>query len=271
MAVSTPSPFAERKGGATPPLKGVVMTNKTRPVFHAERETEALITIAQDSTKHANIRLGDTRKLWDIYGDYYLGLMAAKSRALNSDWSLQGMSDKDRCVRISGQVFCVFWNTVQKFDLGMGVNFMAHLTNMGKFDLKTAKRDNSKNTERMVFVDFSYETCSNKKSNDPEKDEEDIMCAIINEISSKNTFEKRAFHILAIEATKRAISGKKRLLEYLTVAFKVCHECPKGYTDAEVAERMKITRAQVGNLRRQVLELLESAGLIPKYRMIIAA
>ena len=97
------------------------------------------------------------------------------------------------------------------------------------------------------------------------------MCAIINEISSKNTFEKRAFHILAIEATKRAISGKKRLLEYLTVAFKVCHECPKGYTDVEVAERMKITRAQVGNLRRQVLELLESAGLIPKYRKIIAA
>ena len=34
---------------------------------------------------------------------------------------------------------------------------------------------------------------------------------------------------------------------------------------------MKITRAQVGNLRRQVLELLESAGLVPKYRKIIAA
>lgn len=271
MAVSTPSPFAERKGGATPPLKGVVMTNKTRPVFHAERETEVLITIAQDSTKHANIRLGATRKLWDIYGDHFLGLMAAKSRALNSDWSLQGLSDKDRGMRISGQVFCVFWNTVQKFDLGMGVNFMAHLTNMGKFDLKTAKRDNSKNTERMVFVDFSYETCSYKKSNDPEKDEEGIMCAIINEISSKNTFEKRAFHILAIEATKRAISGKKRLLEYLTVAFKVCHECPKGYTDTEVADRMGICKVQVGNLRRQAFELLERAGLIPKYRMIIAA
>ena len=28
---------------------------------------------------------------------------------------------------------------------------------------------------------------------------------------------------------------------------------------------------RVGNLRRQVLELLESAGLIPKYRKIIAA
>ena len=179
MAVSTPSPFAERKGGATLPLKGVIMTNKTRPVFHAERETEALITIAQDSTKHANIRLGATRMLWDIYGDHFLGLMAAKSRALNSDWSLQGLSDKDRGTRISGQVFTVFWNTVQKFDLAMGVNFMAHLTNMGKFDLKTAKRDNSKNTERMVFVDFSYETRSNKKSNDPEKDEEGIMCAII--------------------------------------------------------------------------------------------
>lgn len=247
------------------------MTNKPHAVFYAERETEALITIAQDSTKPTHIRLGATRKLWDIYGEYFLGLMAAKSRALNSDWSLQGLNDKDRGKRISGQVFTVFWNTVQKFDLSLGVNFMAHLTNMGTLDLKTAKRDNSKITERMVFVDFSYETCSNKKPNDPEKDEEGIMCSIINEISSKNTFEKRIFHILAIEATKRAISDKKRLLEFLSVAFDVCRECPKGYTDAEVADRMDITRAHVGNLRRQALELLERAGLIPKYRKIIAA
>ena len=43
------------------------------------------------------------------------------------------------------------------------------------------------------------------------------------------------------------------------------------YTDVEVAERMKITRAHVGNYRRQVLELLERAGLIAKYRGILAA
>lgn len=247
------------------------MTNKTRPVFHAERETEALITIAQDSTKHANIRLGATRKLWDIYGDHFLGLMAAKSRALNSDWSLQGMSDKDRGMRISGQVFMLFWKVVLKFDLTKGVKFLAYLTNMGKWNLKTEKRDNSKMTERMLFVDFSMESRPNKPSKDPEMDEEGLMCAVINEISARNTYEKRVFHILASEATKRAISGKKRLLEFLATAFKVCHECPKGYTDVEVAERMKITRAQVGNLRRQVLELLESAGLIPKYRGILAA
>lgn len=180
MAVSTPSPFAERKGGATLPLKGVVMTNKTRPVFHAERETEALITIAQDSTKHANIRLGATRMLWDIYGDHFLGLIAAKSRALNSDWSLQGLSDKDRCVRISGQVFMLFWKVVLKFDLTKGVKFLA-------------------------------------------------------------------------------------------TAFEVCRECPKGYTDTEVADRMGICKVQVGNLRRQAFELLERAGLIAKYRGILAA
>lgn len=271
MAVSTPSPFAERKGGATPPLKGVVMTNKTRPVFHAERETEALITIAQDSTKHANIRLGATRKLWDIYGDYFLGLMAAKSRALNSDWSLQGLSDKERCVRISGQVFMLFWKVVLKFDLTKGVKFLAYLTNMGKWNLKTEKRDNSKMTERELRIDFSFESRPNKPSKDPELDEEGLMCAVINEISARNTYEKRVFHILAIEASHKAVSGKQRVLEFLTVAFDVCRECPKGYTDTEVADRMGICKVQVGNLRRQAFELLERAGLIAKYRGILAA
>lgn len=247
------------------------MTNKTHAEFHAERETEALIGIAQDPTKPANIRLGATRKLWDIYGDYYLGLMAAKSRALNSDWSLQGLSDKDRCVRISGQVFMLFWKVVLKFDLTKGVNFVAYLTNMGKWDLKTVKRNNSKMTEHEVHIDFSLESRPNKPSKDPEMDEEGLMCAVINEISARNTCEKRVFHILAIEATKKAISGKKRLIDFLAVAFDVCRECRKGYTDTEVANRMGISKVQAGNMRRQVLELLECAGLIAKYRGILAA
>ena len=247
------------------------MTNKTHAEFHAERETEALIGIAQDPTKPANIRLGATRKLWDIYGDYYLGLMAAKSRALNSDWSLQGLSDKDRCVRISGQVFMLFWKVVLKFDLTKGVNFVAYLTNMGKWDLKTVKRNNSKKTEREVHIDFSLESRPNKPSKDPEMDEEGLMYAVINEISARNTCEKRVFHILAIEATKKAISDKKRLIDFLAVAFDVCRECRKGYTDTEVANRMGISKVQAGNMRRQVYMLLESAGLITKYREVIAA
>lgn len=247
------------------------MTNKTHAEFHNERETEALIGIAQDPTKPANIRLGATRKLWDIYGDYYLGLMAAKSRALNSDWSLQGLSDKDRCVRISGQVFMLFWKVVLKFDLTKGVNFVAYLTNMGKWNLKTEKRDNSKMTERELHIDFSFESRPNKPSKDPELDEEGLMCAVINEISARNTYEKRVFHILASEATKKAVSGKKILNEFLATAFEVCRECPKGYTDTEVAKRMNKSKVQVGNYRRQVLELLECAGLIAKYRGILAA
>jgi hypothetical protein len=247
------------------------MTNKTYAEFRIERETEALIGIAQDPTKTANIRLGATRKLWDIYGDYYLGLMAAKSRALNSDWSLQGLSDKERCMRISGQVFLLFWKVVQKFDLTLGVNFLAYLTNMGKWDLKTAKRSNSKMTERELHIDFSFESRPNKPTKDPELDEEGLMCAAINEISARNTYEKRVFHILAIEAAMKAVSGKQRLLDFLTVAFDVCRECPKGYSDTEVANRMRISKVHVGNYRRQVLELLERAGLITKYRGILAA
>lgn len=243
------------------------MTNQTL----AERETEALISIAQDSTKPANIRLAATRRLWDIHGEYFLGLMAAKSRVMNSDWSLQGLSDKERGVHISDQVFTVFWKTVLKFDLTKGTPFLAHLTQMGEYSLKTAKRNNSKITEREVFIDFSLESRPNNPSKDPEKDEEGLMTMVINEISSKNEFEKRIFHMLAIEATKRAISNKKRLLEYFAVAIEIYNNSTKRYTDAEAAERMKITRAQVGNLRRQLLELLECAGLLTKYRRIIAA
>lgn len=243
------------------------MTNQTL----AERETEALITIAQDSTKPANIRLAATRRLWDIHGEYFLGLMAAKSRAMNSDWSLQGLSDKERGVHISDQVFTVFWKTVLKFDLTKGTPFLAHLTQMGEYSLKTAKRNNSKITEREVFIDFSLESRPNNPSKDPEKDEEGLMCAAINEISSRNTSEKRIFHLLAIEASHKAVSGKQRILEFLTVAFEVCRECPKGYTDTEVADRMGICKVQVGNLRRQAFELLKRAGLIAKFRGILAA
>ena len=243
------------------------MTNKTL----AERETEALIGIAQDPAKPTHIRIGATKWLWNMHGEYFLGLVAAKSRAMNSDWSLQGLSDKDRSVRISGQVFTVFWKVVQNFDLTRGTPFLAHLTNMGEYSLKTAKRDNSKITEREVFIDFSLESRPKNPSKDPEKDNEALMGAIISEISLKNEFEKRVFHMLAIEATKRAISNKKRLLEFLTIAFEVCCDSDKGYTDTEVASRMKISKVQVGNIRRQMLELLESAGLIAKYREIVAA
>jgi len=164
----------------------------------------------------------------------------------------------------------VFWRVVQNFDLTRGTPFLAHLTQMGEYSLKTEKRINSKITEREVFIDFSLESHPNNPSKDPE-DEEALMGALISEISSRNEFEKRVFHMLAIEAAKRAISNKKRLLEYFAVALEICNNSTKRYTDAEAAERMKITRAQVGNLRRQAFEFLECAGLIPKYRGIIAA
>ena len=243
------------------------MTNQTL----VERETEVLIGIAQDKTKPAHTRLGAAKWLWNIHGEYYLGLMAAKSRAMNSDRSLQGLCDSERGVRISGQVFQVFWNVVQNFDLTRGVNFLAHLTNMGKFSLKTDKRENSKTSKRKVFIDFAQESRTIKLSKDPEKNEEAKMSAIINEIASRNSFEKDIYHCLAIEAIKRAVSDRKRLRDYLSVADKVCRESSKGYTDTEVAERMNVTKAQVGIYRRQVLELIESSRVLDKFPGPLAA
>lgn len=247
------------------------MTNQTR----TEHETEALICIAQDKTKPLRFRQWAINWLWDIHGERFLGLMAAKSRAMNSDWDLQGLSDKQRSVHISGQVYRVFSNVILKFDLTRGPEFPAYLTKMGDYCLKTEKRKNSRMTEREVRIDFSRESRPNNLSRDPEKspdrNEEALMDAAINEISSRNTFEKKIFLILANEAIKKAIRDKDNLREFLTTAFNVCNESDKGYTDTEVAERMGKSKVQVGNYRRQVLELLESTGVLAKFRKVLAA
>ena len=224
-----------------------------------------LITIAQTATNEA-LRNKAINELWDICGDQIAGIMAGKSYQIDSDFSLKGMSPKERQDYLLGNAYYLFYNAVTTFNPALGVPFIAYTTQKSSWFLADEKRNNSKRSKREENVDFSMECCPGIEM----APEMSRMMEIFKEIAHTDHFENDCYWEDALQLVCKAIKSSPRLCDYLSASLELCKE-GEDYSDAEVARRMGRTRANVGQHRKALIHLMEENGLLKEFTQLMAA
>ena len=217
-------------------------------------DTNRLITVAQTAST-AEEREQACHTLWSIYGDRFMGVVAKESYLINSDFSLQGCSARERQQYLMGNAYLVFDKAVHDFDTSKGVPFGAYIANMGKCRVADEKRKNSKRSERQVYVDFMQEC---RVSKDPSKNTD--MKVLFRAIKCKPTFVEDIFRRDALQKIRTALQPTPKLAKYFDTCLKVCDDDME-YSDAEVARRMGYTRANVGLYRKAMVSTLKERHL----------
>ena len=217
-----------------------------------------LIQVAQ-TTVREDIRTQAIRDLWDICGQRLSGVMAGKSYQVDSDFSLNGYSPKERQEHLMGNAFEVFHSAIMSFDTTLGVPFMAYITQKGYWHLDDEKRRNSKRSAHEICIDFTGES----GSYDNEDSDEARSWSILKSMPYEKDIEEECFRKDAIQVIRKIASSYPRMTEYLDACMDVC-EAGLNCTDAEVARNMGCTRACVGQIKKKLQNLLlESMGSYP--------
>ena len=224
-----------------------------------------LITVAQTAANE-DVRNKAIHELWDICGDRIAGIMAGKSYKMDSDFSLNSYSPKERQDNLLGDVYFLFYNAVTTFNPNLGVPFIAYTTQKSSWFLATEKRKNSKRSHREESVDFSLE-CSLNTENTPETTR---MMEILKGISHEDHFESDGYWKDAAQLVRRTIKQNSKLSKFFTVSMELCKE-GEDYSDAEVARCMGCTRACVGQYRKALIRMMEENGLLAEFTQLMAA
>ena len=200
-------------------------------------DTNRLIAIAQTAST-AEERKSACHTLWGIYGDLFVGVVAKVSYLINSDFSLQGYSPRERQQNLMTDAYFVFDKAVHDFDASRGVPFGAYIANMGKWRMADSKRKNSNRSQHEVYVDFMQEC----------------------RVPSKPTFVEDIFRRDALQKIRKALQPNPRLARYFDTCLEVYADDME-YSDAEVARRMGYTRVSVGQFRKALASALKERGL----------
>ena len=230
-----------------------------------DQMTLSLVNIAQ-STEEKDIRDLAVLKLWDIHGPMVMGIANSYSFKEDADWDLRGLNPADRQKQIMSDTFMMFHRAVMNYDTHMKVPFMAYVANTSRFQQKTVKRENAKRTNREVVIDFSG-TFSKEKYGDNPQTLRDMTilnkadCTICQEIED---VEIRDF----FEGVGRCLKKNcPKLLRFWNACYEVCQETG-GYTDSDVAAKLGYTRANIGQLRQKLRNVLIEAGLYEECREV---
>ena len=224
-----------------------------------------LITVAQTAVNE-DVRNKAIHELWDICGDRIAGIMAGKSYKMDSDFSLNSYSPKERQDNLLGDAYLLFYNAVAVFNPDLGVPFIAYTTQKSSWFLATEKRKNSKRSHREESVDFSLE-CSLNTENTPEMTH---MMEILKGISYEEHFERDSYWKDAVQLVRRTIKQNSKLSKFFTVSMDLCKE-GEYYSDAEVARCMGCTRARAGQYRKALIRMMEENGLLTEFNLLMAA
>ena len=228
-----------------------------------------LVMVAQTAANE-DIRYKAINELWNICGERLAGIMAGKSYKIDSDFSLNGYTPKERRDNLLGNAFFVFYNAVATFNPDLGVPFLAYTAQKSNWFLADEKRDNSKRNKREKLVDFSLE-CHNDFKNDFENASETArMVKILKETADDEHFEKDSFWEDATRLLYREIKDNVKLSQYIQVARTLCEEGEE-YSDAEIARRMGCTRACIGQYRKMLIHTMEEKGLLEEFTQLMAA
>jgi len=241
-------------------------TKETIMPFNSTKATQAqinnLIAIAQAApSEYAQDKA--IYALWEIFESNFMNLVAKNSFLVNSDFSLNGCSPKERKANLAGDAYMVFCKTVQDFDPSMNVPFEAFFANKIRWHVADEKRKNAKR-DKVEKVE------SKLKKND----DDDYSC-IENEDTNpftgeRNELESDYEQSEIIDIIRLRLAQKPKMLSAFDIMYAISRNCDK-YTDVEVAEALHCTRANTGKIKKNIRKFLIESGLEDECRLLMAA
>lgn len=193
-------------------------------------------------------------RLWKTVGNTIMDQMAGKSYRINSDFDMRGFSLKERQRNLAGDAYLVFFMATMDFDRGLGVPFMAYISQKLGWKLAADKRDNTKRDDRIKISSKMHEYVSDDIT------EEDAFTALLERTPNEEDVEGDCFRRDAILKIKNIAASAPKIAAYLEACQEVCNQGFRG-SDAEVARFMGCTRASTGNYRKKLVRMLAEKGM----------
>lgn len=188
-------------------------------------------------------------RLWKTVGNTIMDQMAGNSYRINSDFDMRGYSIKERQRNLAGDAYLVFFMATMDFDRGLGVPFMAYISQKLGWKLATDKRNNAKRDNRIKISSKMQANASEEFA------EDDAFAALLERTPNEEDVEGDCFRRDAILKIKNIAASAPKIAAYFETYQEVCNQGFRG-SDAEVARHMGCTRASSGNYRKKLVRML---------------
>jgi DNA-directed RNA polymerase specialized sigma24 family protein len=233
------------------------------------QNTAALIGIAQDNN---NCRCSAISRLWEIYGERIMDFAVFQAYSIMPDYDLKGLNSRQRREMLTGRVYEIFADAVEKYNGSRGASFETYVKNTVVWRFLDEKRGNAYRSEHETRLEY-----------DPDEDgmpEEDVMSMHAYSHQYENDFtdhlfncdidvDRGAWEDVMSEAMKN-IEDKAELHRLCEQALKV-FECCDRYEESEMAKRLGCTTATVYNRYKAIRKILLEQGLGKRVLRLMAA
>ena len=202
--------------------------------------------------------------LWDIFGNYFMALVAKKSYLIDSDFSLNGYSPAERKANLAGNAYMLFCKAVTDFDPSRKVPFAAYIAKIGEWRMLDEKRKNAKRKAREELErDAKYSDC-----------DEELYSRIdncdMNPFTGERNFLECDFEKEdSIVRIRKCLAADPKALRRFDIMYELC--CSGEYSDAEAARRIGCERANMKNVKNSIRLMLINSGLEYDCGLLMAA
>ena len=203
--------------------------------------------------------------LWAIFGEYFTALVAKNSYLIDSDFSLRGSSPAERQTYQAGTVYMLFCKAVSDFEPSRKVPFAAYIAQIGEWRMLDEKRKNAKHSKREEL-----DRCTSNSDSDEESYSRIDNCDVNPFTGERNEldcdFDKKD---LLVRFKKRLAARDPKALNRFNIMYELCRE--GNYSDAEAARRIGCERANMKNVKSNLLQIMAECGLKEEFRLLMAA
>jgi hypothetical protein len=159
----------------------------------------------------------------------------------------------------------LFCKAVSDFEPSRKVPFAAYIAQIGDWRMRDEKRKNAKRSKREEL-----DRCASNSDSDEESYSRIDNCDVNPFTGERNEldcdFDKKD---LLVQFKKRLAARDPKALHRFDVMYELCRE--GNYSDAEAARRIGCERANMKNVKNNLIQIMAECGLKEEFRLLMAA
>ena len=236
------------------------MTNTKKTRFVIDETAVISLVLQAKGAKSEETRELAIKNLWALCGEYITNIAVSKSYKIDSDFSLHGMSLKERQAELSSKAFHKFRDCVLKFDPSLGVPFLAWVAKKIGWQLLDDKRANTKRSKREIA--FSRTKMDGGYDSDKKMDRaEAYRC------HGEDLLTGEASRLQACDNRRLIARCRKVIMERapkLLPAFDAMEKDSKANSrccDSHFAKTLGCSKVYAGTLRKEIRDILVDCGM----------
>ena len=237
------------------------MTNTKKTRFVIDETAVISLVLQAKGAKSEETRELAIKNLWALCGEYITNIAVSKSYKIDSDFSLHGMSLKERQAELSSKAFHKFRDCVLKFDPSLGVPFLAWVAKKIGWQLLDDKRANTKRSAHET-------TLSRTKKAEESDSEKELDSAKAYCCHGEDLLTGDASHFAQICDYKRLIAKCRKVImeraPKLLPAFDAMEKDSKENSrccDSHFAKTLGCSKVYAGILKKKIHDILVDCGM----------